>query len=321
MQNALDKGQLEALLRAVKMPPKPSHESSEAVESFQFQANVGSDPEQEKALKEVQANLAEGISQSLGAYLRANFEAQSAAIKNVTFREALEAIPERAYLLGLEFQEAPTAIQIDSSLVFPLLDILLGGNGQSASLERDLTEIEENVLSGVGKILAQTLASAWSAPGVRCELIGSQSAIQLQSLFPPNEKMVEFVFETKLAEASGSIRVLIPANTTNSLLRKLTSDLKPIRANTQPSTKRVGEKLLQCSFPATLAVTSSSIPIEMILSMQAGQICNLGIPLNQPALLRIANRDTFEAVPVRNGQKRAAHLGQQLPSSDTRNKE
>jgi flagellar motor switch protein FliM len=315
MQKSLYREQMEALLQAARKSAKKPNSAAKAAEVFRFQSNEGLNTEHDAALNEIRETLATGISESLGVYLRAELEAQAGAIKNVTFRECTESVSQRAYLLAFRFHDAPAAIQMDASLVFPLLDILLGGNGQSASPDRDFTEIEDNVILGVGKILGQTLATGWSTDLRHCELIGVQSPLEFQSLLPPNDKVLEFPFDIKLSAATGVMRVMIPGTTANALLRNLSSEIGRVKTDSHPNAERVGEKLLQCAFPATLAV-KAILPLERILSLQAGQVCNLGVPLSQPALLRIADRDVFEAVPVRNGQKRAAHLGQQLPSID-----
>lgn len=315
MQKPLHREQMEALLQAAKKSGKKPNSASKAAEVFRFQSSEGLNSEHSAELDEIRESLATSISESLGAYLRAEFEAQAGAIKSVTFRECAESVPQRAYLLAFQFHEAPAAIQMDASLLFPLLDILLGGNGQSTSPDRDFTEIEDNVMLGVGKILAQTLATTWSTDLSHCELIGVQSLLQFQGLLPPNDKVLEFPMDIKLSAATGQIRVMIPTATASALLRNLSSELKRVKTDSHPGAGRVGEKLLLCAFPATLAVTSILLPLERILSLQAGQVCNLGVPLTQPALLRIANHDVFEAVPVRNGRKRAAHLGQQLQTN------
>lgn len=308
----LDKEHLEALLRAAKMSARRPVDPKKAVESFRFQPSDSVSSADEKALKEIHGNLAEALSQSLGAYLRANFEAFPGAIKQSTYREQNALIPQRAYVLAFQLQGAPMLVQMNASLVFPLLDILLGGNGQSTSPDRDFTEIEDHVIAGIGKIIGQAVEAGWSADLADCKLLGVQSPMQLQNVLPGTDKVFDLQFEIKLADGSGDMRLIIPATTINTLLRNLGSDPCRTTAPAHPASRKVGEKLLQCMFPATLAVTSIQLPIQAVLSMQAGQICNLGVPLTQPALLSIANRDTFEAIPVRNGHKRAAHLGEQI---------
>lgn len=306
--------QMEALLQAAKKSAKKPNSTSNAAEVFRFQSNEGLTSEHDAELNEIRESLATGFSESLGAYLRAEFTAQAGAIKSLTFRECVESVSQRPYVLAFKFHEASAAIQLDASLMFPLLDILLGGNGQSTSPDREFTEIEDNVILGLGKIFAQTLASTWSTDLRHCEVIGVQTPLQFQSLIPPNEKVLEFPLDIKLSAAAGQMRVIIPTTTANALLRNLSNEVRRVKPDLHPNGEKVGEKLLQCAFPATLALTSILLPLERILSLQAGQVCNLGVPLTQPAFLRIANRDIFEAIPVRNGPKRAAHLGQQLPT-------
>ena len=72
----------------------------------------------------------------------------------------------------------------------------------------------------------------------------------------------------------------------------------------------MAEKLLECTFPVTLGVTAIQLPVDSVLGLAPGQVCDLGVPLNRPATLIISGRETFDANPVRQGRKRGAQLGQ-----------
>jgi flagellar motor switch protein FliM len=124
-------------------------------------------------------------------------------------------------------------------------------------------------------------------------------------------------FDSKMGEAAGKVRIIIPAATFNVLLRKLSSEsghTKPFKS--LPSHSHVREKLMDCSYPVTLGLTAIQVPLDRILDLQPEQICNLGIPVDQPASLLIAGRNTFEAIPVRQGKKRAAQVGQRKIHSE-----
>jgi flagellar motor switch protein FliM len=176
-------------------------------------------------------------------------------------------------------------------------------------VEREATEIENHVMEGVGKIICHEIAAAWSMNASDCDLIGAQGIPQLQRLLPANDRVVLSQFEIKMAESTGQLRILTPAISFNTLLRKLSSDVgKAIRPT--PSGSKLREKLLECCFPVALGITAIQLPIDKVLELSPDQICNLGVPVNQPATLMIAGRDSFDAIPVRQGRRRAAQIGQ-----------
>ncbi len=316
MDNRLNQQEIEALLKLAQATVEPAAKQNRTVEACRFDRSGQFGGEQEAVVKGVQEAFAKGVTQSLGAYLRVSFETTMVSVEQKTFRESVEQIVPGSYLLSLEFHGAPAVIQIEQSLVFPLIDILLGGTGLGPVVTREVTEIEDHVMEGVGKIICQEIATAWGLNSDDCDLIGAQNLTHLQRLLPANDRVVASNFESKVAEASGVLKLLIPAITFNAILRKLSNDGSNGKS-LQPSASgcKLGEKMLECSFPVSLALSEIQLPIDKILELRPDQVCDLGVPLNQSASLIIAGRDSFDAIPVRQGRKRAAQVGQ--PRTDT----
>ena len=173
-----------------------------------------------------------------------------------------------------------------------------------------VTEIEGHVMEGVGRIICHEIATAWGLDTSDCELIGPQGLAQMQRLLSANDRVVVSQFESKMADATGFLRLLVPGTTFNALLRKLSSDGQAKSSKSSAAGAKLGEKMLECTFRVSLGVKTIKLPVDRVLKLAPGQVCDLGVPVNQPAALIIAGRDTFDANPVRQGRKRAAHLGQ-----------
>jgi len=310
MQTDLSYDSIVALLKAAKQAAKPEAESAKSVKPWQAERSGQFRADQASVVTDVQDALAKALTQSLGAYLRASFETTSVSVTQITFREAVGHTKEGTYILALSFQGTPGVIQIEQTLVFPLIDILLGGTGQGEAATRDVTEIEGHVMEGVGRIICHEIATAWELDTSECELIGPQGLAQMQRLMSANDRVVISEFESKMADATGFLRLLVPGTAFNALLRKLSSDGQAKSPRTSASGRKLGEKMLECSFRVSLGVGAIKLPVDRVLKLAPGQVCDLGVPVNQPAALIISGRDTFDANPVRQGRKRAAHLGQ-----------
>ena len=55
------------------------------------------------------------------------------------------------------------ALQIDLKVAFPIIDLLLGGEGKSIPATREITEIEEQIVESVARIVCRELGAAWQA--------------------------------------------------------------------------------------------------------------------------------------------------------------
>jgi flagellar motor switch protein FliM len=272
--------------------------------------------EEVAAVSALHEGFARSLTQSLGAYLRVGLEIGLTSVEQLAYSEFLKRIPEITYVMcfRLENMSAPAAVQIDHSLVFPLIDILLGGTGLCEIVTREVSEIEEQIMEGVVKIICRELEAAWTLLGAKLHLDGRQPHAQTQRLLPPAEKTLCLGFKFKLAETNGMLNLVFPASISNPLLRKLSSDSSFSKSRRADHThEQMTRKMLDCSFPIALGITGIKLPFNVLAGLKPQSICNLGISVRKPASLVVYDRDAFDATPVRRGRLRAAQLGQSLP--------
>ncbi len=319
MDNGLNQLEISSLLKAAHLTGQTTASPDRSVEPWKFERSGQLGAEQASIIKGVHEAMAKGLSQSVSAYLRVGFETALGTVEPATFRDFVEHIAPGTYLLSLQFHGAAAVVQIDKTLVFPLIDVLLGGTGQEQPLEREVTEIEAHILEGVGKIICHEIAMAWGLDSSDCDPAGAIGISQLRSLLHANDTVAAAQFESKMGEAVGHVAVAVPMSTFSTLLRKAANESSQVKApKASASRHTLGDKLMECTFPATLGIAVIHLPIDRILELALDKVCDLGIPVGQPASLMIAGRDSFQAVPVRQGKKRAAQIGQ--PKIDSEQK-
>ena len=148
--------------------------------------------DQARAITTLHESFARNLTHSLGAYLRIPFEVSLVSVEQLTFNEFLSAIPELTYLLALELTPpgVMAALQLDHSIVFPTVDVLLGGSGTYAEIVREISEIEEQIMEGVAKIITRELALGWAPLGFEITLGERHSTPQIQRFLPPQKKFL-----------------------------------------------------------------------------------------------------------------------------------
>lgn len=264
------------------------------------------------AVNGLHEGFARSLTQSLGAYLRVGFEVNLVSVEQLAYSEFLGRIPEITYMMSflVEQMGAEAALLIDHSLVFPLVDILLGGTGACEVLTREVSEIEEQIMEAVAKIICRELETAWTPLGTKLRPVERQSPAQMQQFLPSTEKTLCLSFAVKLAKATGTLNLVFPVVISNTLLRKLSLERSHARSRTgdRPSGKLTA-KMLDCRFPVQLGIPGIRLSIDTLVGMARQGLYNLGIPVRKPASLMIAGRQAFEASPVRHGRHRAAQVG------------
>jgi flagellar motor switch protein FliM len=282
--------------------------------------------DQARAITTLHESFARTLSDSLGAYLRAPFDVSLISVEQLTFSEFLGGIPELTYLLALELNPSGVmaALQIDHSIVFPTVDVLLGGSGAYIEIKREISEIEEEIMEGVAKIITRELAIGWAPMGFEITLGERHSTPQIQRFLPPQEKVLALSFEVTLNAIKGTMNLMFPATVSNTMLRKLSLDWEYKRPKASAvASARLRDHLEGCDFKVLLGFSGVKVRVRNLVDARPGAVLRFNIPESSPASLIISERPLFDAGPVRLGSNRAAQLMErstQLPSRKTRMK-
>src|SRR5205085_276725 len=128
-----------------------------------------------------------------------------------TRSQALICLPSSTCLvsLGLSPYDGNGVLELNPSLVFPILEMLLGGTGKSsATIQRDITEIEQRLLDGLFRIILQDLREAWkSVTAVDFTIESMETEPQLLHLLAPNEAVVSIGIELRIGESVGMMNI------------------------------------------------------------------------------------------------------------------
>ncbi|MGH9641903.1 MAG: FliM/FliN family flagellar motor switch protein [Terriglobales bacterium] len=245
------------------------------------------------------------------AFLRVVFDCRLVSAEHLTYREFLQRVPEKTYLASCDL--APfgsiAVLQFDLGIAFPIIDIMLGGEGKSDEVNRELTEIEEQIIEAIVRVICRDLQTSWQAINLEFSFSGSQQISQAQRLMPPDEKNLCLCFELRLAESSGSLNVAVPALVSNALLRKISADTsyqRP-RARTE-SREQIQKKLLDCPFDVGLTMLDLEVPLDVLSRLQPGDVLPFERNASSPAVIEVAEVPLCAAAPVRVQTRRAARV-------------
>jgi flagellar motor switch protein FliM len=244
-------------------------------------------------------------------FLRIAFDCSLVSAEHLTYREFLQRVPEKTYLASCDLAPfgALAVLQLDLGIAFPLLDVLMGGEGKTGDLTRDLTEIDEQVLEGIMRIICRDLQTSWQAIHLEFNFGACQQISQAQRLMPPDEKNLSLNFEIKMTDTRGTLNLAVPALVSNALLRKISVDISYQRPRSPVEARQQIEKrLLNCLFPVELAMPHLKVPLESLSRLMPGDV--LPFPRNaaDPALLQIEDVPLCSATPVRANSRRAARV-------------
>jgi flagellar motor switch protein FliM len=315
MEKILNQEEIDALFRATQkgqISSAPAKVVQKNVSKFNLREISQINKDQVRSLSTLHESFARNITNSLGAYLRVGFDFNLVSVEQLTFSEIVSRLPELTYLCSMRMQpiEAVGLLQMDLAVSFPIMDLVLGGPGTGAVELRDLTEIEEQILESVMRILTRELQGAWAPVlQVDIEFEQRQQSSHMHALMGPTERCLALSFEIKMTEAHGMLNVTLPAVASNALLRKLTAQSAySRRGSSAAQVQQIQRHLLDASFGVDLRLPPVPVRVRDLTDLQVGHVLRLHQPVEQPAILYIAEKEMFAVYPVACGLLRGAQV-------------
>lgn len=318
MSKVLSQQEIDAILSATRRvkAPEAVASSDRFVQPCNFRTAGQLSNQNARAINALHEVLARNVANAVGAYLGAAFEVSLSSVEQFSFRDFLGSMQESGYIVPLQINplSMTAMLQVDNNLVFPIIDLLLGGNGTAAPETHELTEIDENILEAVTDRIARQLENTWQSLSVSISVERCIKATQVQQLYTPAERMLLLTFEATTAASHGVINLLVPASFGNVLLRQTSSGPgKPKSRLASFPKPTLRERVLECDFTASVDLTRVLMPVRDLVGLTTGSVVRLNMPVKNPSYLTIEGWELFEAVPVRSGTQRAAQLVRPVP--------
>jgi flagellar motor switch protein FliM len=265
--------------------------------------------EQLRAIRGIHDKVARNLSSEMSTTLRSIIEIQLQSVDQMTYGEFLMSLPSPTSfnIFTMRPLEGSAILEINPSILFPMVDRLLGGKGESYNVERELTDIELNLLDNILRIMMAKLREAWEpiikiAPVVESK----ESSPNVVQIVAQNEIVVMIVLEITVGESSGMINIAYPVIHLESILSKLAS--KDIMIGERSSRKSKNSELKALLNRADILVEAilgtTKLPLKKILELKEGDVIRLNEPQSNRAKIYIDNKEIFSAtMGISNSQK------------------
>jgi flagellar motor switch protein FliM len=171
--------------------------------------------DQLRAIHLLHENFARSLAASLSAYLRAYVAVNLVSVEQLSFMEFSQCLPSPTCLVALDMKpfEGAAVLELNPALVFPIIEMLLGGNARvPLKVNREITEIEQSVLDGLYRITLNDLKMAWHAvTPMEFTIQAHETEPQLLRILAPNEAVVAVSMEVHIGDNVGMMNIGIPS--------------------------------------------------------------------------------------------------------------
>jgi flagellar motor switch protein FliM len=265
--------------------------------------------EQLRAIHLMHDFLARNLASSMGAYLRAYVTVSLVSVEQLSFGEFLQYLPTPTCIsnISLTPTEGNAVLDLNPSLVFPMLDILLGGSGGVSPQDtRELTEIEISILEGVIRLVLHDLTEAWAPVGdIKFEIEATETQPQLMQILSPNEAIVAIGFEITMGDARGMMNFGIPSILVKMMGQGFEQQWS-IRRRASSETEQARMRHLVKRLPMDLEarIKGTHMRLRDLLKLGAGDVVSLEVPVRRPAQINVNGVRKFEGEIVIAGNQR-----------------
>ncbi len=280
--------------------------------SYDFRRPDRIPKEQMRSIHLMHDFLARNLASTLGAYLRAYVTASLVSVEQLSFSEFVQYLPSPTAISSVAMSpvEGSAVLELNPSLVFPVLDILLGGTGESSMESREMTEIEQSVIEGVLRLILHDLKEAWSSvANVDFKVASTDTQPHMVQILSPNEAVVAIGFEITVGENRGMMNFGIP-----SILVKMMGQRFEQQWSIGSRSSALGEarpmESISRQIPLTLdpRVTGARMTVRSLLAMERGDVVSLDIPVRRPVSILVDGISKFEGEVVLSGSVRGVMI-------------
>ncbi len=292
-------------------PQKDVTRDERTVQPCNFRSAGRLSNESARALKTLHESLARNLMNTLDVYLGTALEVKLQSLDQFSMEDFRAHLLPAGYVLPCALAPASHTmlLEVDSTLLYSMIDLLLGGLGATTDEPRELTEIDEEIVKGIALLVAGQVEKAWQPIGVTVTPGPALKQSMVHKLFPPTEKVLLVRFEIGLAGISGAMHIAFPASIGGHLVRNIKADPTTARGPVRYLPRLpLEERILDCKFTLSGCLPEMRVPVRELAALAVGAVFRLGAPVEASGRLALEDKDFFEAVPVRSGRSKAVEL-------------
>ena len=281
-----------------------SVKSRDKISPYDFKRPERVGKEQMRALQTLHEGFGRNFGAALSALLRSIVEVKLTSVDQLTYSEFVFSLenPTCFNLLRAEPLEGNLILDINPSILYPIIDRLLGGGKDTGPLaRRPLTEIELRLVSRITGLFLEELHHAWeNVLDLKLAVERVESNPQLVQIVPPNEVVVLISFELTIGDIRGMMNLCIPFNSIERIGGKLTANTWVSYGRKKPSAdtvERLSKNVQGSLVEMVVHLAETRINTGDLVGLRVGDIITTEKDIHSPMTVSIEGVPKFRAHP------------------------
>ncbi|HEX4274589.1 MAG TPA: flagellar motor switch protein FliM [Bryobacteraceae bacterium] len=262
------------------------------------------------AIHQLHDNFVRNLVSSLSAYLRSYLIINLVSVEQLSYSEFLECLPSPTCLasVGLKPYDGNAVLELNPSLIFPILEILLGGDGKlQFNAAREITEIEQVLLDGLIRLILRDLREAWTfVTPIDFTIENIETEPQFLQILAPTEAVVAVAIEIRIGDSVGMMNIAMPSIIIKMMRQKFDQQWTLRKsASTQEEQANVLNLLRTAHLPAEVMLAGPQLLLRDLMNLEEGDVLSFEFPAASPLDLTLSGKQKYSGEMVNAGHHAA----------------
>jgi flagellar motor switch protein FliM len=285
-------------------------ETQKSLSLYDFRRPDRVSKDQMRILQNLHEGYARQFSTTLTNFLRTFVEIELVSVDQLTYSEFVMSIsnPSCIYVFKMDPLEGNAIMEINPSLVFFIIDRLFGGQGRPSEQNRELTLIEQNVMTRIVDRGLGDLKDVWEHIGVFNPRIETyETNPQFVQIAPPGETVILISLEVRMQNASGLMSLCFPYMLLEGVINNLSGESwMSAQSTTTPETRATLEGELQTvTVPLSAVIGQTNLTVRDLLQLQRGDVLVLDKAKDSDLAIQVGGKTKMSGRSGLIGRKKA----------------
>ena len=275
----------------------------EEYSAYDFRSPTKLTKEQMNTLRVIHDNFARIVGNFFSAYLRVPFKLEVISVTQVTYEEFISSItiPTVISVFDMSPEMGVAVMEVNPASAFSLIDLNFGGDGKSIPKNRELTDIELEVMRHISNRLLENLTYVWKVvANLDPEIQSLDTNPHFTQAIAANETIALITFNVEVQENKGMINFCYPYITLEKISSNLTAQSwynEYRKIATQPDPRHLESSLAEAEVDVRAVLGETKITMEDFFQLQEGDVLQLNRNEGDPLDLLVEDNIIFKGHP------------------------
>ncbi|MBP8128551.1 MAG: flagellar motor switch protein FliM [Candidatus Hydrogenedentes bacterium] len=320
MADILSQDEVDLLLSAVsdsevETAPAVPVPADMQLTAYDFRRPERVSKEQLKGLQSLFDAFAREVNILFPPFLRTVVRLDLTSLDQLTYDEFILSVsrPTSLTVISMAPLDGTAVIEMSPSMVFPIVDRVLGGKGATLAEPRELTEIEDRIGQRIVMMMLDCLKRSWEQLiEFDLSILQTESDPLIVQIVAGSEMVVLVGYEMHVGEAVGTMNMCIPLMVINPVLDQISQQAhftRRLSPELSSATRAIVEQILsRAVVPVDAILGQAQLSLSDIARLQVGDVVQLHTSPKEAIVLEVGGCPAFQARPGRRGEQSAVQL-------------